>query len=164
MNNKVYLKESELKDITMSAVKKALQEKLSYQGVRKANRKGSRDAEKDIYGDGFKAKEKVHSSQKAYKRNEKYGTKAYFDNEDGDNTINETFVSGEINKKIMEVKNLVLQYFDENKDDKFLKGTPVYEQMGNDFLDSHPEYDNEITNYFNTFVFFKDLCENYGLD
>lgn len=164
MNKNIYITESELKEITLNAVKKALTEKLSYDDVRKANKKGSRDADKEIYGDGFKSKEKIHTPQKQYKRNPKYGEKSYLDQSDDSDNLNETFVSGEMSQKIMEVKKLVNQYFEENKNDVFLRNQPVFEQMGNDFLNEHPEYDNQIANYFNTFDFFKELCENNGLD
>lgn len=36
--------------------------------LEKANRKGNRDAERDIYGDGFKSKNKIHKANNGYNR------------------------------------------------------------------------------------------------
>lgn len=43
----------------------------SKEDIRKANRKGSRDAELENQN-GWDAKEKIHKSKKAYKRKSKY--------------------------------------------------------------------------------------------
>ena len=74
---KINISENELKDITFSAIKKAVSDfiiesktikKNSEDGYLKANRAGSREAEREINGNGFKQITKVHKSIKDYSR------------------------------------------------------------------------------------------------
>ena len=72
---KIIANESELRQITENAVKKALTEiikskkgKDNFNGYIKANRKASREIEKDYKSDGFKSTNKVHKSIKDYSR------------------------------------------------------------------------------------------------
>lgn len=73
---KINISENELKKITSEMIEKVLLEvikegktkKFNKDGYLKASRSGSRDAEKEIKGDGFKSNNKVHKSPKDYNR------------------------------------------------------------------------------------------------
>jgi len=81
------LTESDVNYIVMEATKKIVEA----HGSKKHNtpkdkyaaqRKGNRDAEKDIYGDGFKAKEKIHNIKAYSRKNNKINVNDIEDSDD----------------------------------------------------------------------------------
>ena len=68
---KVKVNRNELNECIVNAISRVLSEsktRKTEDGYLKASRKGSRDAERDMMGDGFKSYNKVHKSQKEYSR------------------------------------------------------------------------------------------------
>ena len=67
---KIKISNSELKECITNVMNRIISEGKSdrCKGYEKASKKGNRDAEKEIYGDGFKSYDKVHKSQKDYSR------------------------------------------------------------------------------------------------
>lgn len=68
---KIKVSNRELKECITNVMNRIISEgksKTRSIGIDKATKKGNRDAEKEIYGDGFKSYDKVHKSQKDYSR------------------------------------------------------------------------------------------------
>lgn len=68
---KVNITEKELRNIVECAIKRAVEEDIDEgKDLRyvKANRKGQREADREMKGDGFKSNTKVHKTQKDYSR------------------------------------------------------------------------------------------------
>lgn len=68
---KIKVNKSELNECIVNAINRVLNEsktRKTEDGYLKASRKGNRDAEREMMGDGFKSYNKVHKSQKEYSR------------------------------------------------------------------------------------------------
>lgn len=68
---KIKVTNKELKECITNVMERIISEgksKTRSNGIDKATKKGNRDVEKEIYGDGFKSYDKVHKSQKDYSR------------------------------------------------------------------------------------------------
>ena len=66
---KVKISRKELNECIVNAVSRVLSEgKTKKDGFAKSMKKGSRDAEREYRGDGFKSYDKVHKTQKDYSR------------------------------------------------------------------------------------------------
>ena len=66
MSKKIYITETQFKSLTEN--KKKAYKKNSTMDYIKADRKGRRESDKEIYGDGFKSTTKIHKSSKNYSR------------------------------------------------------------------------------------------------
>lgn len=81
------LTESDMNYIVMETTKKILEAHGSKKhNIPKdkyaAQRKGNRDAEKDIYGDGFKSKDKIHNTKAYSRKNNKINVNDIEDSDD----------------------------------------------------------------------------------
>ena len=67
---KIKVTNRELKECITNVMERIISEGKSKtrDGFNKATKKGNRDGEREIYGDGFKSYDKVHKSQKDYSR------------------------------------------------------------------------------------------------
>lgn len=76
---KIKVTNRELKECIANVMERIISEGKSKtrDGFDKASKKGNRDGEREVYGDGFKSYDKVHKSQKDYTRKNKWGKKGY---------------------------------------------------------------------------------------
>ena len=78
MSKKIYISERQFDEFVDSKRKKNNSDYI------KADRKGRRDSDRDIYGDGFKSTHKVHKTSKNYSRKGKNKFTNDFSDEDYD--------------------------------------------------------------------------------
>lgn len=76
---KIKVTNRELKECIANVMERIISEGKSKtrDGFDKASKKGNRDDEREVYGDGFKSYDKVHKSHKDYTRKNKWGKKGY---------------------------------------------------------------------------------------
>jgi hypothetical protein len=77
---KIKVTNRELKECIANVMERIISEgksKTRDNGFDKASKRGNRDGEREVYGDGFKSYDKVHKSQKDYYRKNKWGKKGY---------------------------------------------------------------------------------------
>lgn len=78
MSKKIYISESQFDEFVNSKCKKNNSDYI------KADRKGRRESDREIYGDGFKSMHKVHKTSKNYSRKGKNKFTNDFSDEDYD--------------------------------------------------------------------------------
>ena len=82
---KIKVTERELKECLSNVMNRILEEgKTKKNGFEKAFKKGNRDAEREIYGDGFKSSDRVHKNLKKGQDKWKYDRNGIYENDSYD--------------------------------------------------------------------------------
>lgn len=132
MNMKIKVTERELKECLSNVMNRILEEgKTKKNGIEKAFKKGNRDAEREIYGDGFKSTDRPHKNMKKSQNKWRYDRNRVDENDSFD-LENPEFI-----KNCVEVKTDLDKIESNIIDSVHKKFDTDYYTIGEDMVDGY---------------------------